>query len=137
MSCDFDIGFLQGSTTVNLRTSQDLLDVWNDIAGGKNIVLWCDGLKDDNCKSKRKRKIDDSCTVDSGDDDDVNLSTHKSIKKKKEEKKDRHVENTITELKEMHGSNFTNMQYRIWSEMIIGGICSSLTEPPNVSKGWW
>ena len=75
--------------------------MWNDIAGGKNIVLWCDGLKDDNCKSKRKRKIDDSCTVDSGDDDDVNLSTHKSIKKRKEEKKDRHVENTITELKEV------------------------------------
>ena len=25
------------------------------------------------------------------------------------------------------------MQYRIWSEMIINGICSSLTEPPNTS----
>ena len=31
----------------------------------------------------------------------------------------------IDALKEKHGSNFTPMQYRVWSEMVVGGVHSS------------
>lgn len=43
------------------------------------------------------------------------------------------LEETVTELKELHGQQFTPMQYRIWGEMIIGGLYSSKTESPNTS----
>ena len=39
----------------------------------------------------------------------------------------------MTELKEMHGQQYTPMQYRIWGEMIIGGLYSSKTVSPNTS----
>ena len=46
MSGNFDVRYLQGSTIVNIRSSEDLDEVWNDIRRGKNVVLWCDGLKE-------------------------------------------------------------------------------------------
>jgi len=36
-------------------------------------------------------------------------------------------------LKELHEQQYTPMQYRIWGEMIIGGLYSSKTEAPNTS----
>jgi len=53
VSGDFDVGFLQGSTVVNIRSSEDLDEVWNDIR--------CDGLKEMTSKiRKRKQQADDS-----------------------------------------------------------------------------
>jgi hypothetical protein len=42
---EFDIGYLQGNSIINIRSSDDLLEVWASIRQGKNVVLWCDGLK--------------------------------------------------------------------------------------------
>lgn len=39
VSGDFDVGFLQGSTVVNIRSSEDLDEVWNDITKGRTIVF--------------------------------------------------------------------------------------------------
>ena len=36
-------------------------------------------------------------------------------------------------LKAKHGSLFSPMQLRIWSEMVVGEIYSSLDEPPSTS----
>lgn len=57
----------------------------------------------------------------------------KMMKKKKlsSEKREEQVMDTIDELKEKHGSAYTPMQFRIWSEMIVGGIHASLDEPPS------
>ena len=61
---NFDVGYLQGSTVVNIRSSKDLNEVWKDIRRGKNIVLWCDGLKEMTSKTqKRKHQADDSEAV--------------------------------------------------------------------------
>ena len=40
---------------------------------------------------------------------------------------------TMEELKEKHGTLITPMQLRIWSESVVGGIHSSLEEPPTSS----
>ena len=42
MSRNFDVEYLQGSTVVNIRSSEDLDEVCNDIRRGKNLVLRCD-----------------------------------------------------------------------------------------------
>ena len=39
----------------------------------------------------------------------------------------------LTKLNEKHGSSYTPMQIRIWSESIVGGIHTSLTEAPTTS----
>ena len=43
------------------------------------------------------------------------------------------MQTTLEELKEKHGTVYTPMQLRIWSESIVGGIHSSLEEAPTSS----
>jgi hypothetical protein len=39
----------------------------------------------------------------------------------------------VTDLKELHGQQYTPMQYRIWGEVIVGGLYSSKSECPSTS----
>ena len=118
ISGDFDVGYMDKTTVVSIRNSQDLCDIWNDVKKGKSVVIWCDSLREDtvslNQKSSRKRKNADT-------EPDENEFGVKRSKLDKQEEKDRKVETVISALKKSHGANFTNMQYRIWSEMITGG----------------
>ena len=42
---EFEVGVLQGNTVVNLRSKDDVLDVWKEVKKGIKITLWCDGLR--------------------------------------------------------------------------------------------
>ena len=42
---DFDVGYYQASTVVSIRSPQDVMEIWNDVRKGVNVILWCDGLK--------------------------------------------------------------------------------------------
>ena len=53
--------------------------------------------------------------------------TGQSKRKKKEDK----VSSIISDLKKRHGDSYTQMQYRIWGEMISGGLHSSTSDPPS------
>ena len=131
VSGDFDVGFLQGSTVVNIRSSEDLDEVWNDIRKGRTIVLWCDGLKEMTSKArKRKQQADDS---EDDFDEDADIGKTSCKKRKVSEVCERKVDETLEKLREKHGNSFTQMEYRIWSEMIVGNIHSSIDLPPNTS----
>ena len=39
----------------------------------------------------------------------------------------------MTDIKELHGKQYTPMQYHIWEEMIVGGLYSSNNECPSTS----
>ena len=52
---------------------------------------------------------------------------------KKKSTADKKLEKLVSELKELHGQQYTPMQYRIWGEMIRGRLYSSKTESPNSS----
>ena len=73
---DFDVGYLQNSTVISIRSTDDLLEVWENIRRGKNITLWCDGMK----SASGKRLLD----ADSDNESEVeNQLNEKSMKKKK------------------------------------------------------
>ena len=118
VSGEFDVGYLQGSTVVSIRSSQDLLEIWNDVRKGTKTILWCNGLKEGNPKSRKRKQADDS-DVDSDNDAGKTTSKRKRFTPEAREKK---VKETVSKLKEKHGNSFTQMQYRIWSEMIIGSV---------------
>jgi hypothetical protein len=120
ISSDFDVGYIEGNTAVSLRSAQDLLELWEDINQGKKVVMWCDGLKEEVCQKSRKRKAGNE-----GDE----ISRFNVAR----EEKDRKVDQVISSLNETHTANFTSMQYRIWAEMITGGIYSSYDNPPSSS----
>ena len=121
---EFDVGYYQGSTAVSVRTSDDLCELWSSILKGTKVDLWCDGLRKLNA-AKRKQPGEDS-------DEDEQV---KSAKKKKTnvEEKTEAVEAKIEELKKLHkDSGYSQMQYRIWAEMLCGGINNvTLTRAPS------
>ena len=130
MSENFDVGYIQGSTVVNIRSSEDLDEVWNDVRREKN-VLWCDGLKEVTSKTrKRKQRADDS-EDDFDEDADIGKTSCKK-KKKVAEVRERKVDETVDKLREKHKNSFTQMQYCIWSELIVGNVHSSI-DLPNTS----
>jgi len=62
------------------------------------------------------------------------------VKKKRscaQEEREEQVKDTIDKLREKHGTCYSPMQFRIWSEMIQGGIHSSLTDCPTSSMFVW
>ena len=133
MSGDFDVGFLQGSTVVNIRSSEDLDEVWNDIRKGRTIVLWCDGLKEMTSKTrKRKQQADDS---EDDFDEDADIGKTSCKKRKVSEVRERKVDETLEKLRKKHRNSFTQMQYRIWSWKHSFQYRSS-SKHLHVCKGW-
>ena len=51
LSGEFDIGYLQGSTVVNIRNSQDLVEIWNNVRKGNKTILWCDNFRSSKFRS--------------------------------------------------------------------------------------
>ena len=43
------------------------------------------------------------------------------------------VQQCVENLKRQHGERFTPMQYRVWSEMINGGMRKSTVDPPSTT----
>lgn len=124
-NCNFDIGYLQGSNVVCIRNKEDLVEIWGNVRKGLNTTLWCDGLK--KLSNKRARSQDDSS------DDEVEVSRNVKRRRKDKEKEDQ-VESLIEELKKQHGeSAFNPFQYRMWAEMIVGGVHTSMEDAPNTT----
>ncbi len=58
---------------------------------------------------------------------------HQRRRQRRFTRREERVQGLMEELKEKHGATFTPMQYRIWCEMFVGGIYSSVDEPPSSS----
>ena len=72
-----------------------------------------------------------SCKCKTTDSDSDECESRPSAKKKTQDQ-DR-VQDVLNSLKKEHGDKFTVMQYRIWSEMIAGGMHGSTSKPPATS----
>ena len=117
----FDVGYYQGTTVVSIRSSQDLKEIWQEMKSGTKIVLWCDGLREhEKILGKRKRN-----SAFSDDSDSVRSPAINEREKK--------IEEIMATLQEKHARKFTQMQYRIWSEMYVGGYFKSLEDHPETS----
>ncbi len=123
---DFDVGYVRGSTVIRSRSEEDVYEVLSDLNKPNcSLTLWCDGLKEcipvTTARGNKRKK-----TASINED---------SVKKKKKSdtSKEDEVQETVENLKEKYGSKFTLMQYRIWGEMITGGLHEGLDDPPNTT----
>ena len=117
------IGYYEGQTKRWICSDDDLSMLYEVHAKypDKEILLWCEGREKDcdQTSSKAKRK---KTTNDGGS------------KSKREEKEDR-VKLIAEELQTMHKDklDLNEVQYRLWSRMIISGIHCSKEIPPQVT----
>ena len=125
---DFELGVVQGSTVVSIRSQSDLYEFFSHVRQGIKVTLWCNGLKVIERRQKRKRALSDSESEDEEEDRPA-----KKKRKSKKECQDEKIETTIGKLKEKHNASYTHMQYRIWSEMIVGGIYDNYVIAPSSS----
>ena len=124
----FDVGFVQNNKVVSLRSKEDVRDLMGSVHKGENVLLWCDGLRKETEKNTRKRKTKSS-VIENSDSEDENPCS----KRKKQDRDDK-VQCFIEELKKKHGqAAYSPMQYRIWAELLSGGIYSSTSEAPTHS----
>ena len=132
VSGQFDVGLIQGASLVSIHTSRDLSEVWDEVLKSSNVTLWCDGLKRATVKTSRKRAHG---TIDSENESSGDEQSNRNKRRKKLNQVDRQIKiNEITkDLSEKHGQIYTQMQYRIWAEMIFSELHSSTEEPPNTS----
>ena len=91
-------------------------------------VLWCMG------RSTKKRSRDHRNS--SEESDACHEVTRKSKKKMTYEDKQEMVDDTVDELRSKHGTKFTSLEYRVWTETILSGIHESLDDPPRSSFFW-
>ena len=79
--------------------------------GYEKIVLWCDGLR----TLKRKRR-----EIPQTDEDDSDDESRASLKEQKRQDKEQSM--VVC---------FSPMQLRIWSEMVVGEICTRHVHLPR------
>ena len=126
ISDNFDVGYVQGTCVVRVRSKEDLVEMWTALSKpNSKITLWCDGLKDIVPKPRANHKCKQEDNSDNKDDS--------SRKKQQPSRKEEEVPELVEGLKEKHGSTFTQIQYRIWGEMIAGGLHASTDDPPSTS----
>lgn len=118
--CEFDFGFYRGTKRIWVRNDHDLKDLV-ELLQTKSTTLWCEGL------SKKRKKSSDS----PGSDEESGKARTK--KKKLSDETNSRVDDIIDELRELHGHAYTNLQYRVWAETIVGGRHVSLENPPRGS----
>ena len=119
-SGSFDVGFIDGSNVVRIRTHDDLKETWTTLMKGGKTTFWCDGLFSEVRRQPSKRgqgrdEVDDAPS-----------------KKRKTYEHEERVQEIFEKLKKTHPT-FTPMQLRIWAEMVQSGMYPSLEEPPNTS----
>lgn len=91
---------------INLRSSTDIQEVWNQIINGTDVTLWCDGLS---CHERKRQ---------AGCDEDEDNEDERPSKKRRQEDKEEKVQALLDDLKKKHGEMYSQMQYHIWSEMV-------------------
>lgn len=124
----FDVGFIQGSNVVSIRSIEDLRELWSDmLQSASKTVLWCDGLQKEIVSTGQQKH-----GLEYDSDDENGPSKRKKAKLSKEDKEDR-VQDIVDHFKVQHGSKYTPMQLRIWAEMLVSGMYSSRDNPPNTT----
>ena len=87
------------------------------------LTLWCEGRD-----KKRKKKASDS----SGSDNESN-GTRKKKKGSSSDDRMSRVDDIVDNLREKHGHAYSNLQFRVWAETIVGGRHESMDNPPKGS----
>ena len=119
---NFQVGYYHKCTKLWLNNQQDLQDALRQ--SGK-LTLWCVGLEA-GCDSD----------PDTDGSSDEPTSKQRPTKKRRlstmSEERASRVNEIKTKLRLIHGSKFSNVQYALWAEMILGGTHESTDDPPPV-----
>ena len=127
----FDVGYMKGNTKVMIHSEDDLTEILHKLGRGEACVFWCSGEVPEE-RSSAKRSLSQDSFSDSDDEDQLRFAKKKKRKRPSAlEEKNARIEDFIQQLKDKHKDSFTNIQYRLWAEMLDVGTHKSIAETPN------
>ena len=83
------------------------------------MMLWCDGLKTELTKPSTSQTRKHGVGSDNESGEEECLGNGPKKRKTAEKGREEKVEEIVSTLKKKHGKLYTQMQYRIWGEMVI------------------
>ena len=116
-SMDFDVGYFSGKQSKKqwLIEDNDLKEMYDSMKKNQSVLLWCDRrMQGAPQPSEQKRK----------------RSANQDTPKSKRFELDMDVDDTVTQLKDIHGDKYTVPQMRMWARYIQAGHYNDLVEPP-------
>ena len=116
-SMDFDVGYFSGKRSKKqwLIEDNDLKEMYDSMKKNQSVLLWCDRrMQGAQQPSEQKRK----------------RSANQDVPKSKRFELETDVDDTVTQLKDIHGDKYTAPQMRMWACYIQAGHYKDLVEPP-------
>ena len=112
----FDVGYFKQGKKLWLNSLQDLKDAWSLLNKGGRLTFWCNGVQKEETTRKRAS----------------NSEADGTTKKKRVsgDSKAEQVTEMKSELKQMHGVKFNELQYRLWAEVLVSGVYTDTQNPP-------
>lgn len=104
-----------------INCSQDLCDAWSIVREGGHLTFWCIGVGSESDGTQKR-----------GASASDNSAGHASRKRKiTTEDKAEQVDEIKAEVKGIHGSKYNELQYRLWSEVVVSGMHTDMHNPPS------
>ena len=141
---DFNIGYFHRNMKHWINNKQDLNDACKLLISSKRLTMWCIGSAPEK-SMLRKRSGSEACAVDSTSDDEEESTRRRRLsdeeedpygiaykKKKQEVQKNARVKKMKAKLQQIHGADYSALQYTLWAEMIVGETHESFDSPPQV-----
>ena len=117
----FDVGYFNKNKKLWINCSQDLCDAWSIVRKGGRLTFWCVGVGSESDDAQKKGASTS------------NASTSHPSKKRKISMDDKaeQVAEIKAELKGIHGYKYNELQYRLWSEVVVSGMHTDMHKPPS------
>ncbi len=132
---DFQIGYYNKSEKRWIHNQRDIHEAKELLKRSEKFTLWCIGKSQE--RASKKRTVSDKHTPDRESpsdvdaDDEIPDSSAKKRKLNPREERGIRVNELKNKLSQEHGSKYSAVQYRLWAEMIVGGVHEGLTEAPS------
>ena len=127
----FELGYYKGSKRIWIRNNAELQEVLKLLKTGNKLTLWCDGKR-----LPKTKQLNDSHSDSDESATEVDMQRKPKPKKRKKTKyqdRQERIDDLIDDLREKHGTKYTNIQYRIWAECIEARTHASMDSPPRGS----
>ena len=114
---DYQVGYFEKCHNRKhwIEDSDDLHCMYSSYQCSDTIKLWCDGHEEKSGGHTQKES-----------------GRKKTIDTTKEDDKKHKFESIVQELVDEHGDNYTEAQLRVWARLIVNGLYSSTSTPPNI-----
>ena len=121
-----ELGYFNQTKKVWINNRLDVNDLWNLVARGDTLTLWCTGVSPSQSGRNSKRNREERDTGENVDHEPPKKMTRVEERKALADEYE-------AKLKEKHADKYSRFQYKFWAEMLAHDQHKSFDDPPGHS----